>query len=46
MVTWRMEGETGFVAKAIGLVVSMDEMVGGDFERGLAARKAVAEGAG
>src|SRR5262245_42429043 len=36
-VSWRMEGATGFLGKAIHLVVDMDRMVGADFERGLAA---------
>jgi hypothetical protein len=36
-VTWRMQGESGFLGKAIGLVVDMDGMVGGQFEQGLAA---------
>jgi hypothetical protein len=44
-VTWRMEGASGFLGKAIHLVVDMDHMVGADFERGLAAlaKKAEAE---
>jgi hypothetical protein len=42
-VTWRMEGKLGFVGKAMCLVKSMDRMIGPDFERGLAALKAVAE---
>jgi hypothetical protein len=42
-VTWRMEGSRNFVAKAIGLFVSMEKMVGGPFEQGLASLKAVAE---
>ena len=42
-VTWRMDGTNGFVAKAIGLVMNMDEMVGGPFESGLASLKRVAE---
>jgi hypothetical protein len=42
-VTWRMEGERNFVAKALSLVMSMDEMVGVPFQNGLAALKAVAE---
>jgi uncharacterized protein YndB with AHSA1/START domain len=36
-VTWRMEGRNGFVAKALGLFVDVDAMVGGPFEQGLAA---------
>ena len=35
-VTWRMDGTNGFVGKALALVLDMDEMVGGPFERGLA----------
>jgi hypothetical protein len=43
-VTWAMDGKhTGFVPKAFALVVSMDKLVGRDFERGLAALKTVAE---
>jgi hypothetical protein len=44
-VTWTMDGRNGFVAKALHLVMDLDAMVGGDFERGLAALKLVAEGA-
>jgi uncharacterized protein YndB with AHSA1/START domain len=42
-VTWRMEGNNGFLAKAFGLVMDMDAMVGGEFAKGLAALKTVAE---
>lgn len=42
-VTWRMDGENGFVGKAIGLVMDMDEMVGVPFEQGLAALATLAE---
>ena len=42
-VAWIMEGENGFMAKAMGLFMNMDQMVGGDFEKGLAALKQVAE---
>jgi hypothetical protein len=34
-----------FVAKAVCLVVNMDRMIGGQFEKGLADVKAVAEAA-
>ena len=44
-VTWSMTGEQGFVAKAIHLVMSMDRMIGDQFEKGLAAMKTVAEAA-
>jgi hypothetical protein len=42
-VTWRMEGTNGFVGKAFALAMNMDEMVGGEFERGLASLKTLAE---
>lgn len=42
-VTWRMDGAYGFVGKAMGLVMDVDSMVGGQFEQGLASLKAVAE---
>ena len=34
-VTWSMWGEKNFITKAIGLFVSMDKMIGGNFEQGL-----------
>jgi len=42
-VTWTMDGHNDFVGKAFSLVMDMDKMVGGDFERGLAQLKVVAE---
>lgn len=42
-VTWSLTGTRNFVAKAMGLVMNMDRMVGGDFEAGLAQLKAVVE---
>jgi uncharacterized protein YndB with AHSA1/START domain len=42
-VTWAMSGPNPFLSKLMGVFVSMDDMVGGDFEAGLAALKAVAE---
>jgi polyketide cyclase/dehydrase/lipid transport protein len=42
-VTWSMEGDNGFLGKAFSLVLDMDKMIGGDFERGLASLKALAE---
>jgi uncharacterized protein YndB with AHSA1/START domain len=42
-VTWTMSGENGFVGKAICLFVSMEKMVGGQFEEGLANLKTVSE---
>ena len=44
-VTWTMSGENNFVAKAAGLVMDMDKMVGDDFEKGLAQLTTVAEAA-
>lgn len=44
-VTWTMAGKQGFMGKAFGLFVNMDKMIGGDFEKGLAQMKTVAEGA-
>lgn len=35
-VTWTMTGHNDFMAKAFGLFMDMDTMVGGDFEKGLA----------
>jgi hypothetical protein len=42
-VTWTMQGPMPFVSKLIGVFVSMDTMVGKDFETGLANLKAAAE---
>ena len=42
-VTWSMTGRNNFVGKAFCLFMDMDKMVGGDFEKGLAAMKTVAE---
>lgn len=44
-VTWTMTGKNGFVSKAFGLLMDMDKMVGGDFEKGLAQMKVAAESA-
>jgi uncharacterized protein YndB with AHSA1/START domain len=43
VVTWSMTGRNSFVAKAVGLFMNMDKMVGGMFEQGLAQLKTVAE---
>lgn len=43
-VTWDMKGQKNFMSKAFCMFVSMDKMVGKDFERGLASLKSVAEG--
>jgi len=44
-VTWSMTGRNNFVANAIHLVMNMDRMVGGQFEKGLGQMKAVVEAA-
>ncbi|MDF2694344.1 MAG: hypothetical protein K0S65_2727 [Labilithrix sp.] len=43
-VTWAMDGHNNFAGKAASLVFDMDKMVGADFEQGLSALKAIAEG--
>jgi hypothetical protein len=42
-VTWTMSGPATYMTKIMTSFVSMDKMVGGDFERGLQQLKAVAE---
>ncbi|HTE16185.1 MAG TPA: SRPBCC family protein [Burkholderiales bacterium] len=42
-VTWTMHGPANFVSKLIQVFMSMDNMVGKDFEAGLANLKAAAE---
>ena len=42
-LTWAMDGNNNFVAKAASLFMDMDKMIGDDFERGLASIKTVAE---
>lgn len=44
-VTWTMSGDNTFIGKAFALFMNMDKMVGGDFEKGLAQMKSVAEAA-
>lgn len=43
VVTWTMSGQNNFVGKIFCLFMNMDKMVGGDFEKGLASMKLVAE---
>jgi hypothetical protein len=38
-----MTGDKNFMSKAICLFMNMDKMVGGDFEKGLASLKSVAQ---
>jgi len=42
-VVWSMTGSKNLITKAMCLVVSMDKMMGGDFEKGLADLKRVSE---
>ena len=42
-VTWLMYGPSAYIAKVFGIFVSMDKMIGDDFEAGLANLKSVAE---
>ncbi|MEO8626665.1 MAG: SRPBCC family protein [Betaproteobacteria bacterium] len=42
-VTWAMHGPAPFISKLMQVFVSMDKMIGKDFETGLANLKAVAE---
>lgn len=44
IVTWSMSGSNNFMGKVMGMIMNCDKMVGGQFEQGLAALKAVAEG--
>jgi carbon monoxide dehydrogenase subunit G len=45
-VSWAMSGPAPFISKLMGLFFNMDKVVGGDFEKGLAALKNVSEGSG
>jgi len=42
-VTWSMSGHNNTMGKAIGLVMDMERMIGGQFERGLADLKSLTE---
>ena len=42
-VTWSMTGQNNFIAKAVCLFMSMDKMLGGQFEQGLVQMKSVVE---
>ncbi len=44
-VTWAMSGRNNFIAKAVSLFMDCDKLVGGQFEKGLASMKSVAEAA-
>ena len=43
LVTWSMDGANSFLAKAFGLFMNMDKMIGGPFEDGLADMNAAVE---
>jgi len=45
VVNWTMHGKKNFMARAIGLVMSCEKMIGGNFEKGLASMKSLAEAA-
>jgi hypothetical protein len=42
-VRWKMSGAQPFTSKMFAVVVDMDKMIGRDFDKGLAAMKALAE---
>lgn len=44
-VTWAMDGENNFISKAFSLFMSMDAMIGKDFEKGLGKLNTVAAAA-
>ena len=44
VVTWAMDGTNNLMGKVFGMFMNMDAAVGGDFEKGLAGLKTVAEG--
>lgn len=44
-VRWAMTGENDLMSKVLAVFIDMDQMVGADFETGLASLKALAEGA-
>ncbi len=45
VVSWSMSGKKNFIFKAISLFMDYDKMIGGQFEKGLADMKSVAEAA-
>lgn len=42
-VTWSMAGRNNFIAKAVGLFMDCEKMIGGQFEQGLAQMKEIVE---
>lgn len=45
LVTWSIAGSKNFVSKALCMFMSVDTMIGGQFEKGLADLKILAESA-
>jgi hypothetical protein len=43
VVSWTIVGENDFIGKAMCLVISMDKMLGGEMEKGLASIKGLVE---
>jgi hypothetical protein len=43
LVTWSMAGANTFLSKVMGLLMNMDQMIGGEFEKGLRDMKAIVE---
>jgi hypothetical protein len=43
-VTWSMYGPSAFMSKVMGVFMNFEQMIGKDFDRGLAQLKALAEG--
>ena len=43
VVTWKMSGPLDLFGKVFHLFANMEKMVGGDFEKGLASMKEIAE---
>ena len=44
-VSWSMYGKNNFISKAMGLIMNCEKMVGGQFDQGLSAMKAIVEAA-
>ena len=44
-VTWAMDGPMNYLSKVMCLFISMDKMIGGDFEKGLSNLERVSESA-
>ena len=45
-ISWAMTGKRNFVMKAFGMMMDMEKLVGGEFEKGLAQMKMVCESQG